>query len=269
MNWLDKVLKRVFKLREDSDGEAVKPFLDHLEDLRWTLIKMIIALVAGMIVSFFFVDQLTDIMVAPLRAIDPEAAANLQVISPTDPFMVSLTMAFYGGIILSFPLLAYFLLGFILPALTRTERKYLFPGIAGTFLLFAVGVFVCYKLILPGTLKFFADYAIKMKATSHWTLKDYFSFVSHLTLAFGLLCELPVVMLILGMIGLVRYDFLRQTRAYAVIIILMITALIAPTPDPVSFISLSMPVLLLYEMCIWLVWLIERRRSRVKPADDF
>ena len=103
MSWL----KHLFKLREKSDNEVVKPFLDHMEDLRWTLIKMIVVLIAGMTASFFYVGELTAVMKAPLERIDPKAAANLIVTSPTDPFMVSLTLAFFGGIALTLPFLIY------------------------------------------------------------------------------------------------------------------------------------------------------------------
>ncbi len=263
MSWL----KHLFKLREKSDNEVVKPFLDHMEDLRWTLIKMIVVLITGMTASFFYVGHLTAVMKAPLERIDPKAAANLIVTSPTDPFMVSLTLAFFGGIALTLPFLIYFLAGFIIPALTRTEKKYLLPGIAGGFLLFIAGTVLCYYFILPQTLKFFSDYAHRMGAVTTWTLKDYFSFVTHLTLAFGILCEVPIVMLVLALLGVIQYSFLANTRAYAVIIILLIVAFIAPTPDPITFISLSLPVILLYEICIWLIWLLERRRSR-KATDE-
>ncbi len=259
MNWL----KRFLKFREKQhDGELVKPFLEHMEDLRWTLIKIIGTLVVGMIASFYFVDRLKNVMKAPLVRVDPDAAAHLQVLSPTEPFMVSLTMAFFAGMVLTFPVLLYFLAEFILPALTKREKKVIIPGIGVAFLLFVGGVVLCYFAILPQTLRFFHDYALKMGADSHWRLGDYFSFVTHLTLAFGILCEVPVVMMVLAALGLVSYALLSRTRMYAYVIVLFLTAFIAPTPDPITFLCLSFPVILLYELCIWLVWLLERRRAR-------
>jgi sec-independent protein translocase protein TatC len=93
-------------------------------------------------------------------------------------------------------------------------------------------------------------------------VRDYFSFVTRICIGFGLLCELPVVMTVLALLGIVGYEWLKQTRPYAIIIILILAAFIAPTPDPVTFLMLGLPIILLYEACIWIVWLIDRRRRK-------
>lgn len=256
MSWVHKF----FKFREQSDEEVVKPFLEHLEDLRWTLIKMALSLVGGMIVAFIWVKDVTALLRAPLEAL--QGKEPLITLNVTDAFMISLQIAFYAGILISFPLLIFFLAEFVLPALTRREKKLLLPAIGGGFVLFGVGVLLAYLYILPMTLAWFRNYALGMGLDPRWQARDYFSFVTHLMVACGLLCELPVGMLALSILGILRFQFLQATRPYAYTLILILVALISPTPDPVTFLVMSIPVLAIYEGCIWLVWLIERRRSQ-------
>jgi sec-independent protein translocase protein TatC len=258
MTWLTKF----FQFREKSDGDIVKPFLDHMEDLRWTLIKMGITLVTAMIISFFFVKDLMHIIQQPMIKAAPELQGLIVTRTIIEPFMVSIMLAFFAGFALALPFLSYFGLSFILPALTRQEKKFLFPGIAGSFILFAAGVLVSYYWILPETLRFFYDYSLKMGVKILWEWKDYISFCAWLTIGFGLLCQLPVVMIALAFLGIVNFRFLNSTRPYAVTIILILSAIVAPTPDPVTFISLGLPIIVLYEICIWLVWLIDRRKKQ-------
>ncbi len=267
MNWLDQLLKRVFRLRETSDGEVVKPFLDHMEDLRWTLIKMISTLVTGMMLSFFFRKWLFNVMTEPLRVISSKPTDVLIFTGPADSIMVSLTLAFYAGIIITFPLLLFFLLEFVLPALTRGEKKYVLPGILAGFVLFIGGVAACYFLVLPQTLKWLYKDAMDLGVQPKWMVRDYFSFVTRLCLGFGLLAELPPVMTVLAAIGIVTHEWLAKTRVYAIVIILALAAFIAPTPDPLTFLMLGLPIIVLYEICIWVAWLIERRR-RKREAEE-
>lgn len=264
MSWLTTF----FQFREKSDGDIVKPFLDHMEDLRWTVIKMGLTLVAGMAIAFFFVNDLMVLVQKPMIMAAPELQDKIVTRTIIEPFMVSLMLAFFAGFALALPFLGYFLLTFVLPALTRKEKKFLFPGLAASFGLFMCGVLVSYYYILPQTLRFFYDYSKKMQVNILWEWKDYISFCAWLTIGFGLLCQLPVVMIALGLLGIVNYRFLKTTRPYAVTIILVLAAVVAPTPDPITFISLGLPIIMLYEICIWLVWLIDRRRSQAAALDE-
>jgi sec-independent protein translocase protein TatC len=258
MNWL----KKFFKFREKSDGDVVKPFLDHMEDLRWMFIKCIITLVIAMAVSFIWVDDLMILLQAPLDAVDPNLKGKVITRKIVDAFVISFQLAFFAGIVLSLPLLLYFVAGFVLPALTRKEKKFLFPGIFCSFVLFLGGVLVSYYYLLPQTLKFFYWYAKKKKLEILWEWRDYLSFTTWLTVGFGLLCQLPIVVMVLSLFGIIDYKFLAKTRSYAITIILILTAVVAPTPDPMTFLSLGAPVILLYEGCIWIVWLLDRRKAR-------
>src|SRR4051795_13513249 len=136
-------LRNFFKFREQPDSETSKPFLEHLEDLRWTIVKMAIALLLAMIVCLAFRTSLVRVLQAPLQAVSPQIG-ELRALGITDSITISFHLAFYAGIVLSFPLLLYFLAEFILPALTALEKKFVFPAIFASFGLFLLGVLVCY-----------------------------------------------------------------------------------------------------------------------------
>jgi sec-independent protein translocase protein TatC len=259
------LLSKFFKFREKSDGDIVKPFLEHMEDLRWTLLKIIVTLLISTIFSFLFVDDITYFLKRPLP---PE----IKLISTTltGGFVASLELSFFSGIAIALPFLIYFLAAFILPALTRQEKKFLFPGIVTSALLFAAGGFVSYHWILPKTLLFFVDYNKKLGIESLFTWNSYVSFCIWLTIGFGLLCQLPVAVVVLAFVGIVDYKFLSRTRAYAIVAIMVLTAIVAPTPDPVTFITLGTPIIVLYEACIWIVWLMDRKRKkRLAAGQEF
>ncbi len=265
MSWLTKL----FQFREKNNGEVIKPFLDHMEDLRWTVLKIVGTLVTAMVGAFFYRTDLMRVLQAPLEKVDPSLPGQLVITDIAGSFMLSLTMAFYAGIVVAFPFLLYFLAEFVLPALTRQEKKYLFPGIMAGFALFVVGVLICYNYILPETLSFFFEDAKKMQIKTMWSWNKYASFCSWLTIGFGLLSELPVAVVVLALLGMVSFDFLSRTRPYAITGILILSCIVAPTPDPVTFISLSIPIVVLYEICIWLVWLLEKRKTKKSASKDF
>jgi Tat protein translocase TatC len=147
-------LRDIFKFRELPERETSKPFLEHLEDLRWTIVKMAITLVAAMIVCFAFRSTLVRVLQAPLRDVGSQIG-TLKALGITDSIVISFHLAFYAGIVLSFPLLLYFIAEFVLPALTAVEKRFLFPAILVSFALFLLGVTVCYFWLLPKTILFF------------------------------------------------------------------------------------------------------------------
>ncbi|HEX4639491.1 MAG TPA: twin-arginine translocase subunit TatC [Chthoniobacterales bacterium] len=258
-------LRDVFKFRELPESETSKPFLDHLEDLRWMIMKMAIALIATMILCFAFRTTLVHIMQAPLREVDPQVGA-LKALGITDSFVISFHLAFYAGIVISFPLLLYFLAEFVLPALSAVERKFLLPAILGSFGLFLVGVLLGYLWLLPKTILFFFRDTQSLGWAPTWTVQQYYSFVTKFVLGFGLAFELPVVVLALVYFGLITYKFMSRTRPYAIVLVFILAAIIAPTPDLLTLIAMATPMAVLYESCIWIAWLMERRKARTTPV---
>lgn len=239
-----------------------KPFLDHLEDLRRMLIKMVVVLVVMILLCFAFRSQLSGLLQRPLMTIDPVHAANLQSLGVADSMTVSFQMSFYAGLVLAFPFLILFLGEFILPALTPRERQLLFP--AGTFctLLFLSGAAFAYFVVLPDALAFFFRDARSMNWQPTWTVREYYTFVTQFVIAFGLAFELPLAVLLIVKLGWVDVAFLRKTRAFALIIILVLAAIIAPTPDLLTFFLMAGPMYMLYEMCIWMAGFVGKKSRR-------
>src|SRR5881396_3685873 len=256
------VLRDIFKFRDLPESETSKPFLEHLEDLRWMIVKMAITLAAAMIICFAFRSTLVRVLQAPLRDVGSQIG-TLKALGITDSLVISFHLAFYAGIVISFPLLLYFLAEFVLPALTAVEKRFLFPAIIGSFGLFLLGVCVCYFWLLPRTILFFFRDTQSLGWAPTWTVQQYYSFVTKFVLGFGLAFELPVVVLALVYFGLITYKFMARTRPYAVVLIFILAAIIAPTPDLVTLIAMALPMSLLYESCIWVAWLMERRKSRL------
>ena len=254
-------LRDIFKFRDLPESETSKPFLEHLEDLRWTIVKMAITLGVAMSVCFTFRAALVRILQAPLRDVGSQIV-TLKALGITDSIVISFHLAFYAGIVLSFPLLLYFLAEFVLPALTAMEKRFLFPAIGVSFALFLVGVTVCYFWLLPKTILFFFRDTESLGWAPTWTVQQYYSFVTRFTIGFGLAFELPVVVLALVRFGLVTYKFMARTRPYAVVLIFILATIITPTPDILTLVALALPMCLLYESCIWIAWLMERRRLK-------
>lgn len=327
-----RLLSKLFKKREEGsgpkeNGEVVKPFLEHLEDLRWTIVKMVVTLVIGMAACFVFAHDIVMFLQWPIheagiaiegasgdRPPPPPPAAEVadgndrppvartvttnlierlvaknllsreegnelinqaqheeglartrvEIRSPT-PFnaiMAAIQISFYAAITLTMPLLLYFLGEFVMPALTRKEKRYTIPALGIGFLLFLGGIAFCFTQVMPGMLKFLHEYTAKMDVQDMWDLKTYCSFVAHLCIAFGLLCEIPVLIVTLNFIGVVSYKALASTRAYAYTGILVLCAVVSPSPDLATLFMLAAPIAALYEICIWIVYFLDKRREK-------
>ncbi len=225
------------------------------------LIKMLVTLGVTTVAAFAFRAQIARIIQNPLALVDPRLLEQLQSLHVADSLTISLKLAFYAGLVVSFPVLLYFLLEFMLPGLTKTERKYLLPSIGLGAGLFLAGALFCYFVVLPPALRFFHADALALNWRPQWTVTAYFSFVTQLVLSFGLCFEVPVVVIFLVKIGLLNHDLLRRTRAYAVVIILTLAALITPTQDIFTLLCMGGPMLILYEACIWIAKWMEARDS--------
>jgi len=258
-------LRDIFSFRDPPEGESSKPFLEHLEDLRWTVVKMAAVLMTAMVLCFAFRQKLVMVLQRPLQEVGGQVGA-LRALGITDSITISFHLAFYAGIVVSFPLLLYFLAQFVLPALTAVEKRFLFPAIGVSFALFLIGVMCCYYWLLPKTILFFFRDTQSLGWEPMWTVQQYYSFVTRFVLGFGLAFELPVVVLALVKFGLITYEFMAKTRPYAIVLIFILATIITPTPDALTLFALSLPMCLLYESCIWIAWLMERRAAGKESA---
>ncbi len=249
--------QRFFEFRELADEP--KPFLDHIEDLRNMVIKMVVALGSAMILSFLGRTWLFGVIQRPLLDVDPEHLGRLRSLGVVDSFSISLELAFYGGIVLSFPFLVYFLAQFVLPALTNKERGYVMPAAAIGFGLFLTGVVFAYSFVLPQALQFFYKDAKSLGWMPEWTVREYYSFTTQFIIAFGLAFELPLVVLLLVKLGLIGAADLRRLRPQAFIAVMIFAAVLTPTTDMITMLMMGGPMYVLYEICIVIATVTQKR----------
>jgi sec-independent protein translocase protein TatC len=366
------LLKKVIQLREKSHPDHEKPFLEHLEDLRVMITRIVITLLIAMIVCFTYNNQLmaffrrpveqvlvtqmeatlpkdkdvprqltTDLWKEALKvehsvsALTPEqrevyfrflhdenlafhaksvgllrAAMNLpeerrenfveslnedselkkqihvllktkpntesqlrgnlnmmSALKPTEGFMLSMKLAFVAGIVVSFPLLLLYILQFVLPGLHSHEKRVLWPAMAVGFGLFLFGAAFAYYLVLPRALMFFYTWSGDMGISNDWRIGEYISFATQFTLLFGVSFELPVVVMVFVKLGLLTYDTMSRTRSYAIVGIFVAAAILTPTPDIPTMLLMASPMIILYEICIWLAY-FDRKKTRLAEEQE-
>lgn len=369
------LLKKVFELREKAHSDHEKPFLEHLEDLRVMVTRVVITLLISMVICFAFQGELMRLLRAPaekvlfikqqesmpdagkhkgiqvptveiwseakkveqiarsldeaqrktfyqklgkpdlefharsvtlLRAakalpkekresfvkdlglddqmvrqlfaliesdpdVEADSGANIRMMSalkPTETFMLSMKLAFFAGIVLAFPLLLLFILQFVLPGLHANERRMLWPAMAIGFGLFLGGVCFAYFLVLPKALLFFYEWSAELGVSNDWRIGEYITFATRFTLLFGLSFELPVVVMLLVKLGILTYESMTRTRTYAIVAIYIAAALITPTPDIMTLNLMALPMLVLYEICIWLAWFDRKKNRDVERREE-
>lgn len=375
------LLGKLFDLRNNDNSDEDKPFLEHLDDLRMTLIKIAVTLVIGLGLCFGFRNDLMEIMRRPINGVwqlqlntalhdlpveikaatwekaakaasdgqalndvqrtyffesladgdpdfyfhaesivyfrtalamkgkkaqksyidglpdiddrmraqlhgiidyynssegtgpDPDADSRqrtvfMQSLHPTEGFMLSFKLALYAGITVTFPFLLYFILEFILPGLHKKEKKALLPALAIGFGLFLTGVLFAYFLVLPRVLEFFSTFSGEMGINNEWTIGKYISFTTQFILIFGLSFELPVVIMTLVFLGIMDYRGMSKSRSYAILGIMVTAAVITPTPDVMTLMLLAGPMYLLYELCILLSWIVQRKQIKREEEEE-
>jgi sec-independent protein translocase protein TatC len=366
-------LKKIFQLRDHVNPEHEKPFLEHLEDLRVMITRIVITLVISMLACFSFQEKLMEVLRRPveqvwmdqllaklpqgndgvaqrvdvdtwerakavehavlgldaaqresffqalgddglrfhaqavqlLRAVlalpkdkqdgfvgalavadtlkgqvrallktapSPEIdnRGNLRLMSalkPTETFMLSMKLSFFAGIVVSFPLLLMYVLQFVLPGLHSNEKHVLWPSLAVGFGLFLGGVLFAYYGVLPRALGFFYEWSGKLGVSNDWRIGEYITFATQFTLLFGLSFELPVVVMVLVKLGLLSYETMSRTRSYAIVAIFVAAAILTPTPDIFTLSLMAAPMIVLYEICIWLAWW-DGRKARAEEATE-
>lgn len=241
-------------------ADQPKPFLEHLAELRTTLLGCLAAWGIGMALVMPFVPRLFALLRAPLAKITEHPEQFLRSLEITGGFSIALQIVLWGGLLVGAPFITFFLARFILPGLTITERKVVAGSLGFMVALFILGVSIAYCITLPVALKIMFGLHAWIGIRAEWTAISYVSFAIKLLLAFGLAFELPVVVVALGFLGVVSTPFLRSKRRHAIVIILILAMLLTPGPDVFSQIVMAVPMILLYEACIWVVWVAERKR---------
>ncbi|MEZ0385989.1 MAG: twin-arginine translocase subunit TatC, partial [Verrucomicrobium sp.] len=202
---------------------------------------------------------------------------SLQNLKVTGGFMTVMNISLVAGVILAFPLLLYFLLQFVLPGLRTTEKKIVFPAIGVGGGLFLLGVVFAYYVVCPRALLFFYEFSVGMDQLSAsqggtappdkliWERVEYVKFVCQFVLIFGICFELPVVVMALVKMDVLNYKVMKTSRAWAAVIIAVVAAVITPTQDALTLGLLAVPMYLLYEICIWLAYYMEKKDRQLYP----
>jgi sec-independent protein translocase protein TatC len=251
------------KFAPNTQGEM--PFLDHLEELRWRILWSLLAMIAGTVVGFVLVDRM-HAMELLIRPIEPFLnGGKLKYLSPTDPFFVTIKLSIIAGLVLASPIIIYQVWAFLAPALLPSEKRVIVPALYMGMVLFITGVVMSYELVLPMTLKFTMSFQTEFLDQSI-VIGPYMAMVTRLLLAFGIVFELPVVILILSALGVVTPEFLASKRRHAIAIITIMAAVLTPGDVITVTIMMMAPLVLLYEVSILLSRIVTRRRRLNEAA---
>ena len=239
--------------------------LDHLRELRGRVIKCLLIVAIGFVVAFNFSEQILNFLIQPLADVLPDGQTLIFTGLP-DAFLVNLKTGIWGGIFLTAPLWLYQVWAFVAPGLYRSEKKKIMSLVSAATILLFLGAAFGYWLVFPLAFKFFVSFSSGM-LTAMPALGPYFSLVMALLLAFGLVFQLPLVILFLADLGLVNSIILTKGRKYAILIIFILAAILTP-PDVISQCLMAAPMLILYEISLKLVKRNEKRRVAGEVAEE-
>ena len=247
--------------RVGGNPKAEMPFLDHLEELRWRILWILAAVIVGCLAGLAVVvyGDVVGYLMEPGRALFGDDWKP-KTLAPADNFFILIKISLTIGIILAFPVIVYQIWSFLAPALEKHEKRAIVPALYMGLVLFVAGVVMAYVIALPVTLRFLTGLLADF-ITPDWTASFYMAFIVRLLLAFGVVFELPIVVLVLSALGLVTPAFLRAKRRHAIVGITVVAAMVSPG-DIISLTALMMvPMFLLYELSIVLSAIIWRRRE--------
>lgn len=236
-------------------AEREMSFFDHLEELRKRAIIIILAVIFSSAGAFPFMPTFIEILRQQLIDVP------LHVFSPMEAIFVTFKASIYAGVVISSPIIVYEIWAFVSPGLTKKERRTIILALIPTVALFLVGALFAYFVMLPVTLRFFFSFSYKISVPL-FGLDQTLSFVFSMLFIFGVIFQFPLIIAVLVHLGVVTHKFLVSRRKYAVLLLFVVAALITPDPTVVSQTLVGVPLYVLYEVSIWVAYVLERRRNR-------
>lgn len=257
--------------QNDIDASEA-PLIEHLIELRTRLIYCVLGFVAAFAVSFFYSSDILHYLILPFKWGTGKDVALISI-KLLGVFLVKIKIAFFGGMFIGFPLIATQIYRFVAPGLYSHEKQAFMPYLVATPIFFLLGAALVYFFLLPVAIHFFYNLAAGTGTATQQgielmpDIEAYLDFVMMLLLAFGLCFQLPVILTLLGQIGVLSYDQLRSGRKFAVVGVFIVAAVLTP-PDPISQVSMAVPLMLLYEISVQAVRFLEYRRKKAEAAKE-
>jgi sec-independent protein translocase protein TatC len=267
--------------KKSGEAEGEMTFLQHLEELRWHIIRSVIAVVVGAIVAFMLKDfifdkvilapkspgfitnrllcQLADVVNAPVLCIN-QNPLNLISIKMSGQFTTHISISLIAGVIMAFPYIFWEFWSFFKPALYDKERKHARGAVLAASSLFIIGILFGYYVISPLSINFLSSYRVSDLVDNQINITSYIGSVTSVALSAGITFELPIVVFFLARIGIITPEFMRKYRRHAIVVVLVIAAVITP-PDVFSLILVSIPLVLLYEVSIFIAGRVAKKRE--------
>jgi sec-independent protein translocase protein TatC len=264
MSFLQNIVSFLIKKRKESKPETAEmSFLEHLEELRWDVVKIVIGvIIATALAAVFAKEIVNDLLLRPLL----KTGLKAQVLTPYGIVMLYMEASLFTGIVISMPNTLFWLWRFISPGLMRNERKYVLGILFFTSLCFFAGIAFGYYILLPAALTFFASFGTET-IELNIAIDRYVSFVLAMILGSGLVFELPMISYFLSKMGILTPKFMRRYRRHAIVIILIIAAIVTPTPDIVTQILLALPMFILYEVSIFISYFVSKPKNEDEQSD--
>ena len=246
-----------------SKNDKQMTFISHLAELRQRLIKSIIALVITTIIAFIFARYIFDFLIRPA----PDDI-SLIYIEMTGMIATYFKVALMGGVVLAMPVLVYQGIMFVSPALTRREKRYIYLALPWITLMFAGGFAFGYFILVPPATNFLLSFMTDV-ARPEIMIDNYVSIVTRLLVAIAVVFETPVIITFLARLGIVKPEWLARKRRWAIVVAFILAAVITPTFDPINQSLVAIPLIILYEISIWLAKIAYRKRAEVAESSDY
>lgn len=241
-------------------------FFDHLEELRWAILKSVIAVLLGMVVCFVFSSDIIEFLILPTK---PYEVLELQFIKPSGMFMIMIYISLGCGLIIALPVLLYQIWHFVSPGLLANERKYVPHVIFFSTILFLLGSSFAHYILIPILINFMLYVGSGVSdVKAQWDISMYMSMVIKMILVMGAVFQMPILVAFLTWIRLLSPTLLKDSWRYAMVIIFVLAAVITPTGDPLTQIIVAVPLLVLYVVSVFVSWMIARGRKDEVAEDD-